>query len=59
MTLLEKIDALQNRLETSDPAGFVRHYEDAARVIRGAGALPPLDGYDGVASVAAELSAPT
>lgn len=47
VTLLEKIDALVRRVPNPDrePATFVRHYEDAARIITAAGNLPRLDGY--------------
>lgn len=47
VTLLEKIDALVRRVPNPDrePATFVRHYEDAARIITNAGNLPKLDGY--------------
>jgi hypothetical protein len=42
VTLLEKLDALARRYARSDmePDGFVRHYEDAARIVRAAARLP-------------------
>lgn len=44
VTLYEKLDAICRRYEREafDPAGFVRHYEDAARIIAGAADLPEL-----------------
>ena len=45
VTCLEKIDAIAVRHDKGRPASdFVRHYEDAARIIRAKGTLPPLDG---------------
>ena len=42
VTLLEKLEAISRRFESGhDPANFVRHYEDAARIIRGN--LPDLE----------------
>jgi hypothetical protein len=45
VTLLEKLDAVTRRFPraVTDAAGFVRHYEDAARIISGLDALPPLE----------------
>jgi hypothetical protein len=42
VTLLEKLDAMSRRYarEKIEPDTFVRHYEDAAQIIRGAGGLP-------------------
>jgi hypothetical protein len=56
VTLIEKLDAVQRRFprEDREPADFVRHYEDAARIID-AGALPPLEGYDSVRALADEM----
>lgn len=47
VTLLEKLDALSKRVPRADvePAAFVRHYEDAARIIAAADALPALATY--------------
>jgi hypothetical protein len=43
LTLLDKLDAISRRFERGDPAvGFVRHYEDAASIIRAEAKLPPL-----------------
>lgn len=44
-TLIEKLEAIERRYHREDrfePATFVRHYEDAARIIRQAGELRPL-----------------
>ncbi|ADO76105.1 nucleotidyl transferase AbiEii/AbiGii toxin family protein [Stigmatella aurantiaca] len=43
VTLLEKLDALQRKVPREDiePASFVRHYEDAARIIAAEPNLPP------------------
>jgi hypothetical protein len=43
VTLLEKLDALSRRYgrETTEADGFVRHYEDAARIVRALDTLPP------------------
>jgi hypothetical protein len=43
VTLLEKLDAVSRRLagNAPEPASFVRHYEDAARIIERESALPP------------------
>lgn len=50
VTLIEKLDALQNRVRRDDrePATFVRHFEDAAHIIASALELPALAGYSGV-----------
>jgi len=42
VTLFEKLDAMSRRYarEESEPDTFVRHYEDAAQIIRAAGTLP-------------------
>ncbi len=57
VTLLEKLDALHRRFpnEKGAPQTFVRHYEDAARLIAGAGVLPPLAGYAHVRGLADEM----
>lgn len=43
VTLIEKLDAVSRRFASSapDPAAFVRHYEDAARIIEHESELPP------------------
>jgi hypothetical protein len=43
VTLLEKLDALSRRYgrDTIEADGFVRHYEDAARIVRALDSLPP------------------
>jgi hypothetical protein len=45
VTLLEKLDALSRRYarETIEPDSFVRHYEDAAHMIRSLDRIPPID----------------
>ncbi len=47
VTLLEKIDAIQRRFPrlttNTNAATFVRHYEDAARIIDGLPSIPPLE----------------
>lgn len=57
VTLLEKLDALGRRVpkENADPATFVRHYEDAARIISSEANLPPLTDYAGPRELAEEL----
>ena len=56
VTLLEKLDALQKRLRRNlEPATFVRHYEDAARIITAEDRLPPLVGYPDVRALATEM----
>lgn len=61
VTLLEKLDAITRRYDRPDarfePRVFVRHYEDAARIILAleAHTLPPIAGS--VADVAAQLLA--
>lgn len=44
VTLIEKLDALSRRFPRADldAAAFVRHYEDAARIVGAAAHLPPL-----------------
>ncbi len=46
VTLIEKIDALQRRFARPDlaPVAFVRHYEDAARIVRAEAQLETLPG---------------
>ncbi len=57
VTLIEKLDALQRRVPnaTVQPATFVRHFEDAARIIAAAAGLPPLAGYADPAALAADM----
>jgi hypothetical protein len=45
VTLLEKLDAVRRRYGRADasPDGFVRHYEDAAQIVRAEGELPELE----------------
>jgi hypothetical protein len=60
VTLLEKLDAIHRRFpnETAEPATFVRHYEDAARIIIAAAAkLPPLADHGDVRALASEMLA--
>lgn len=57
VTLLEKLDALHRRFPSvTEPANFVRHYEDAARVIAAVASLPPLPDHD-ARSLATEMLA--
>ncbi len=57
VTLLEKLDALMRRLPREDaaPATFVRHFEDAARIVRAKDALPPLSDHATVRALADEM----
>ena len=57
VTLLEKLDALARRVPNADrdPATFVRHYEDAERIITKLGTLPALEGYGGPRELAEEM----
>jgi hypothetical protein len=59
VTLLEKLDAMSRRFprEELNASSFVRHYEDAAHIIRSEVALPPLVGYPTVRSLADDLLA--
>ncbi|SEK99341.1 Predicted nucleotidyltransferase component of viral defense system [Stigmatella aurantiaca] len=59
VTLLEKLDALQKRAPKEDiePASFVRHYEDAARIITAEPTLPPLPDFADVKALATEMLA--
>jgi len=41
--------------DDTDPVKFVRHYEDAAHIIRGAGALPPMDGFNRLEDLIVEM----
>lgn len=57
VTLLEKLDALQRRVSRPDvePATFIRHFEDAARIIQVSDDLPDLHGYEGIKDLAGEM----
>jgi hypothetical protein len=57
VTLIEKLDAIMRRftMENLDPVKFVRHYEDAAHIIRVADTLPPLDGFDHLGALVLEM----
>lgn len=59
VTLVEKLDALHRRVPREDaaPPTFVRHFEDAARVIHDSAKLPPLPDYVGVGALANEMVA--
>ena len=44
VTLIEKLDAIAWRFDRNrDPSEYIRHYEDAARIIQEEGNLPPLE----------------
>lgn len=57
VTLLEKLDAIARRATNlaRTPATFVRHYEDAARIIEGLSGLPVLEGYAGARELEEEM----
>jgi Nucleotidyl transferase AbiEii toxin, Type IV TA system len=57
VTLLEKLDALHRRMpnEKAEPASFVRHFEDAAKVIYAQSSLPPLSDYEDARALAADM----
>ncbi|MBZ4399233.1 nucleotidyl transferase AbiEii/AbiGii toxin family protein [Myxococcus sp. MISCRS1] len=59
VTLLEKLDALQRKAlhDEKEPASFVRHYEDAARIIEAESRLPTLPDYPSVHALASEMVA--
>jgi hypothetical protein len=59
VTLLEKLDAVHRRFpnEKLAPASFVRHYEDAARLVEASTRLPVLVGYSNVRELADEMLA--
>lgn len=45
VTLIEKLDAINRRYNRgSEAASYIRHYEDAACIIRATAELPPLEG---------------
>jgi len=55
VTLIEKLDAMGRRFhdDARDAAGFVRHYEDVARIIEALDGLPQVEG--GASALAAEM----
>lgn len=54
-TCLEKIEAIARKFGRGDAApSFVRHYEDAARILDAQGRLPPLD--DGLEQLVEDLA---
>ena len=57
MTLFEKLDALHRRFpnENAEPATFIRHYEDMARIITSAAQLPPLTDHMDAQALAMEM----
>jgi hypothetical protein len=57
VTLVEKLDALMRRFPRDEaaPATFVRHFEDAARIVRAKGKLPGLAGYATPRALADEM----
>jgi hypothetical protein len=57
VTLIEKLDALHRRFPNAnvEAAAFVRHFEDAARIIRAQATLPPLADHAVVAALAADM----
>jgi hypothetical protein len=57
VTLLEKLDAIHRRFpnEKCEAATFVRHFEDAARIIAGVADLPPLKGHADVRALADDM----
>jgi Nucleotidyl transferase AbiEii toxin, Type IV TA system len=59
VTLLEKLDALTRRFSRGDveASTFVRHFEDAARIVRARNAMPPLSGYETIRVLANEMLA--
>ena len=59
VTLLEKLDALHRRVpnENAHPRAFVRHYEDAAHIIRSIDSLPVLAEYGNARALAEDMLA--
>lgn len=57
VTLLEKLDALQRKVHRADvePALFVRHFEDAARIAQREESLPPVEGFRDVRALADQM----
>ena len=56
VTLIEKIDAISHRYARGEgnPAPFIRHYEDAARIIEAEGELPRLE--NGIATLVHKMA---
>src|SRR5206468_820952 len=59
VTLLEKLDALDRRAPRPDvdAVTYVRHYEDAAHIVRAFGTLPLLPDHRDVRGLAGEMNA--
>jgi hypothetical protein len=59
VTLIEKLDALHQHVGgwRREPETFVRHYEDAARIIAALPDLEPIAGYPDTHSLATEMLA--
>jgi hypothetical protein len=59
VTLVEKLDNLHTRVprDDRDPATFVRHFEDAARIIAAVTDLPPLAGYADISGLVDDMLA--
>jgi hypothetical protein len=59
VTLLEKLEAIGRRFpnDHDEPAKFVRHFEDAARIIDAMKELPKLKDYDDVSGLVADMRA--
>jgi Nucleotidyl transferase AbiEii toxin, Type IV TA system len=60
VTLVEKLDALRHKVPNAscEASGFVRHFEDSARIIQAEEELPPLgEGYPDVRILAQEMLA--
>ncbi len=56
VTLIEKLDAIERRHEKGkEPSSYVRHYEDAARIVRSVRSLDPLVGYEDVSLLVEEM----
>ncbi len=57
VTLLEKLEALGRRAHRAElePAVYVRHYEDCARIAEASDRLPPLHDYRDVRALADEM----
>jgi hypothetical protein len=56
VTLLEKLDALAKHFpKEREAAAFVRHYEDAARIIAAEPKLPPMADYADVDALVADM----
>jgi len=57
VTLLEKLDAISRRFQRTETAAaaFVRHYEDAAMIIRAESSLPVIAGFDSIRALADDM----